>query len=75
MKVRLSRSYTFEASHRLENMPQDHSCYRLHGHGYKVDIEVAGDVDATTGMLIDFLKLDSIVKPIIELLDHRHQIA
>lgn len=72
MRVELSREFTFEAAHRLPHVPKDHKCYRMHGHGYRVEVTVAGEVEPTTGWLIDFGDLRAIVDPVIrERLDHR----
>jgi len=54
-----------EIAHLLPNYQGP--CQRLHGHSVKVEIEVEGDVDPGTGMVIDFVKLK---KPIKEL-DHK----
>lgn len=54
-----------EIAHSLPNYQGP--CRHLHGHSVKVEIEVEGDVDPTTGMVVDFVKLK---KPIKEL-DHR----
>lgn len=66
------KEYTFEASHTLEHMPPDHKCRRLHGHSYRLVVEVDGAVDPETMMVHDFAVLDAIVRPVIDALDHRH---
>ena len=38
------KEFTIEAAHRLPNVPAGHKCARLHGHSFKVEIHVAGDV-------------------------------
>lgn len=72
MKVRLSRMFRFEASHRLEHLGKDHECYNLHGHSYRVEVEIYGDVDETTGFLTDYSEIDRLARPIIKQLDHTH---
>lgn len=72
MKVRLSKEFRFEASHRLSHLPPDHPCYRLHGHSYKIEVEVYGPVNEQTGFLIDYADLKAVVDPVINELDHRH---
>lgn len=73
MYVELTREFRFEAAHRLPHVPQDHKCFRLHGHGYRVEVVVAGEVDETTGWLLDFGDIKAIVDPLIrERLDHRN---
>ena len=37
--------FTLEAAHRLPNVPEGHKCARLHGHSFRVEIHVSGDVD------------------------------
>lgn len=71
---RISKRYTFEASHRLPK--HEGKCRNRHGHSYKVDVvfrhSLLQDRGSETGMLIDFSTVDDIVKPIIEAVDHTH---
>jgi 6-pyruvoyltetrahydropterin/6-carboxytetrahydropterin synthase len=72
VRVELSRDYTFEAAHRLPHVPPDHKCFRMHGHGYKVELSIAGEVDERTGWLVDFADITAVVEPLIRSqLDHR----
>jgi len=65
------REFRFEASHVLPRHPG--RCKRLHGHSYKLVIEVAGDIEPKQGMVIDFEALDSIVNErVLSRLDHHH---
>lgn len=69
--MELFKEFTFEAAHRLPNVPADHKCARLHGHSYRVVVHVCGPVDPTTGMVMDFADIKSAIKPIIhDHLDH-----
>ena len=43
------REFTFEAAHRLPNVPEGHKCSRLHGHSYRVEVRVTGAVGDDTG--------------------------
>lgn len=70
--VRLIKSFTFEAAHRLPNMPPDHKCFRCHGHSFKVDLICEGRPDARTGILVDFGEIKQAFEPFHELLDHRY---
>jgi 6-pyruvoyltetrahydropterin/6-carboxytetrahydropterin synthase len=71
MRVELCRDYRFEAAHRLPKVPAGHPCARLHGHSYRVELTVSGEVDEESGWLIDFFDLDRAVAPLIDALDHR----
>lgn len=71
-RVRLVRKFTFEAAHRLPNVPPDHKCRRLHGHSFKVVLICEGDIDPATGWLIDFGELKAAFAPLLERLDHHY---
>jgi 6-pyruvoyltetrahydropterin/6-carboxytetrahydropterin synthase len=66
----LFREFTFEAAHRLPQVPAGHKCARLHGHSYRVEVQVSGEVDATTGWVLDFADLSEAFRPVRERLDH-----
>ncbi len=64
------KEFTFEAAHRLPNVPQDHKCARLHGHSYRVAVHVEGDVDDEAGWVMDFADITCAMKPVLAQLDH-----
>ena len=64
------KEFTFEAAHRLPNVPQDHKCARLHGHSYLVEVHVSGQVGADTGWVMDFGDLSDALRPVRDQLDH-----
>lgn len=68
--MELFKEFTFEAAHRLPNVPEGHKCARLHGHSYRVVVHVEGPVDEELGWVIDFGDISSVVKPVIADLDH-----
>ena len=68
--MRLFKEFTFEAAHRLPNVPAEHKCSRLHGHSFVVKISVDGEVGETTGWVMDFGEIKVAFKPILERLDH-----
>jgi 6-pyruvoyltetrahydropterin/6-carboxytetrahydropterin synthase len=72
MHVRLTRTFRFEAAHALPTFPDGHKCRRLHGHSFRVDVEVAGAVDPATGYLIDYGQIKAACEPIRKRLDHYH---
>lgn len=67
----ISREYTFSAAHRIEGHPK---CGRMHGHNYRVVVNVAGPV-GPDGMVLDFGELDKVVKPLFEAFDHRYIVS
>ncbi len=72
MHVRLIRTFGFEAAHRLPHFPEGHKCRRLHGHSFRVDVVVAGEVDPGTGILIDYGQIAERFEPIRRQLDHHY---
>jgi 6-pyruvoyltetrahydropterin/6-carboxytetrahydropterin synthase len=71
MNVELRKEYRFEAAHYLPRVPPGHKCARMHGHSYRVELEVRGPVDPATGWLIDFAAIDDAWGPLFARLDHR----
>ncbi len=83
MRAYLTRRYWFSASHRLhsdamsdqENQEVYGKCNNPHGHGhnYAVEITVAGQVDAATGMVCNLADLDAFVEAnILERFGHQN---
>lgn len=66
------REFTFEAAHKLPNVPEGHKCGRLHGHSYRVEVHVAGAVGEETGWVQDFGDIKAAFKPLEEQLDHNY---
>lgn len=65
------RRFEFEAAHRLPQHPG--KCRELHGHSYKLTVEVDRPVDAASGMAIDFGDLKRLVREaVVARLDHRY---
>ena len=72
MHVRLVKTFHFEAAHRLPRVPEGHKCARLHGHSFRVDVEVEGPIDVSKGWLIDYADIKEAFAPLHERLDHHY---
>lgn len=70
--MEIFKEFTFEAAHRLPNLPPEHKCSRLHGHSFRVRVCVSGPVDDRTGWVLDFGDIKALCKPVIDELDHRY---
>ncbi|MBV9107947.1 MAG: 6-carboxytetrahydropterin synthase QueD [Gemmatimonadetes bacterium] len=68
--MEIFKEFGFEAAHRLPNVPEGHKCARLHGHSFRVEVHVRGDVDPRLGWVMDFADVKAAVKPVIDRLDH-----
>jgi 6-pyruvoyltetrahydropterin/6-carboxytetrahydropterin synthase len=71
MRMRLAKSFGFEAAHWLPTFPEGHKCRRMHGHSFRVEVVVAGEVEPAKGYLVDYGDIKRAIKPIEERLDHR----
>jgi 6-pyruvoyltetrahydropterin/6-carboxytetrahydropterin synthase len=72
MRVELTREYSFEAAHRLPMVPPTHKCARMHGHSFRVEVVIAGEIDSRLGWLVDFGDISAVVEPLLKAqLDHR----
>jgi len=72
MNVKLFHEFRFEAALRLPNVPEGHKCARLHGHSFKIEVAIAGPVDARTGWFIDYGLLYEAWAPLHAQLDHNY---
>jgi len=70
--MEIFREFTFEAAHRLPNVPEGHKCARLHGHSFHVELHARGRVDPVTGMVLDFAEIKGAFAPLLEQLDHHY---
>jgi 6-pyruvoyltetrahydropterin/6-carboxytetrahydropterin synthase len=71
MRIRLAKSFSFEAAHFLPSFPEGHKCRRMHGHSFRVDIVVEGPLDPARGYLVDYGDIKRAVAPLHDELDHR----
>jgi 6-pyruvoyltetrahydropterin/6-carboxytetrahydropterin synthase len=70
--ITIAKRFTFDAAHCLPLMPDGHKCQRLHGHTYAVEIQLTGDVDPATGLVVDYDDIAKIWAPLHDALDHRY---
>ena len=82
-RVRATRTLHFAAAHRLHRADWseernrdvfgDCSNPNWHGHNYELDVTVEGEIDPSTGYVMDLGRLRDIVESaVIEDLDHRN---
>ena len=68
--MKITQAFSFEAAHRLPNVPITHRCHRMHGHSYRVELRLEGVVDPETGFVIDFFDVEHVFAPLLVQLDH-----
>ena len=65
--MKIAKEFKWEMGHRLpEHFGQ---CKNIHGHSYKMRVELDGEPDES-GMVLDYYILQQIINPIVEKLDH-----
>jgi 6-pyruvoyltetrahydropterin/6-carboxytetrahydropterin synthase len=65
------RVFQIEAAHRLPHVPEGHKCARLHGHSFRIEVHVSGELGTDSGWVMDFADLKAAFQPLFEQLDHR----
>lgn len=65
--MKIAKEFRWEMGHRLPN--HFGKCKNVHGHSYKMLVELEGEV-AESGMVLDYFDLKQVVRPIVEELDH-----
>lgn len=80
--VRMSRRASFSSAHlysnrsfsEQENKATFGKCFTEHGHGHNYLLEAffEGRIDAKSGLIINLLDIDDLLKVLTEVLDHKH---
>ncbi len=65
--MRIGVSERFSAAH---SIPGHERCGRLHGHNFRVEVEIEGDI-WENGMVMDFYDLKKHLKEVLSEFDHR----
>ena len=59
----------FASAHSLRGYPGD--CANLHGHNWKIEVEIVGQELNEIGMVIDFKQIKKHAKEVVKELDHK----
>jgi 6-pyruvoyltetrahydropterin/6-carboxytetrahydropterin synthase len=70
--MHIHKVFQIEAAHRLPHVPAGHKCARLHGHSFRIEVHVQGELDPALGWVMDFADLKAAFAPLFEQLDHRY---
>ncbi|MBI5491764.1 MAG: 6-carboxytetrahydropterin synthase QueD [Deltaproteobacteria bacterium] len=66
----LSIEASFSSAHNLRGY--EGACENLHGHNWRVELSVSAQRLSDTGMAVDFKRLKTEAKRVIERLDHKY---
>ena len=68
--MEIFKEFSFEAAHRLPNVPPGHKCARLHGHSFRLRVHITAPVQAEAGWVRDFAEISCATAPVLARLDH-----
>ncbi|MEM0020813.1 MAG: 6-carboxytetrahydropterin synthase [Fervidicoccaceae archaeon] len=68
MKVGI-KGLTFDSSH--YTLSENGKCESLHGHTFELELEVEGEINAETGMIMDFSTLKKAAREVLSEYDHK----
>ena len=67
MLTRIAKDFRWEMAHRLPE--HTGGCRNVHGHSYRMWVELAGEPDEQ-GMVLDYFELQQMVAPLVAEIDH-----
>ncbi len=56
----------------MPNVPPGHKCGSMHGHSFKVEIVVEGEVDPHMGWVYDHAEISRAMEPLLDYIDHKY---
>lgn len=69
MKIR--KKFKFESAHIVRNAVSARCKYSIHGHSYKVEVCLKGNIDQKSGMVLDFIEFkNNGIAEFIDMFDH-----
>jgi len=67
--MNIIKTFKTETAHIVRNAVSDRCRFNVHGHSYKWEVTISGDVKEENGMVLDFIELKPI-KEFIDQFDH-----
>lgn len=69
-RCEISQKFYFDAAHTLRRDIEADGSRRIHGHTYHAEVTLSGEVDATTGMVVDLGLVRAAIEQLRTRLDH-----
>lgn len=69
-RCEISQKFYFDAAHTLRRDIEAEGSRRIHGHTYRAEITLAGNVDPVTGMVVDLGLVRQAIEQLRPQLDH-----
>jgi 6-pyruvoyltetrahydropterin/6-carboxytetrahydropterin synthase len=67
----LTKSFRFEAAHKLPGTTLGAASEEIHGHSFRAEVAVRGTPDPATGMVLDLGLLERAIADVRSRLDHK----
>ena len=71
MKFELKQHFQIESARFLPFLPEGHPCSRMHGHSFKIIIQLHGEIDSKIGWVMDYHEISKHMTPLLNQLDHK----
>lgn len=71
MSYRISKDFAFSAAHHLDGLRPGHPCGRVHGHNYRVRVELSAPLLDDQGFVFDYGDLAPFGRWLDETIDHQ----
>lgn len=71
MKFELKQHFQVESARFLPNLPPSHPCSQMHGHSFKIILTLVGSVDPKIGWVKDYHEINTVLEPLLKLIDHK----
>jgi 6-pyruvoyltetrahydropterin/6-carboxytetrahydropterin synthase len=69
-RCEISQKFFFDAAHTLRREIEAEGSRRIHGHTYRVEVSIAGEIDPATGMVMDLGLVRAAIEQVRPRLDH-----
>lgn len=69
--AQMTCSFHLEVAHWMPTFPEGHPNSRMHGHSYAGTVVIKGPVDSTSGVVMEYSELKTVVDSMVSELDHR----
>ncbi len=71
MVFELKQQFQIESARFLPGLPKTHPCSRMHGHSFVILLTLKGPLQSGPGWVRDYHEISTLMKPLLEQLDHR----
>ena len=69
--IEVTKRFGFDAAHTLQRHVDAEGSRRIHGHSYQAEVAIEGEIDPTSGMVVDLGILARTLEGVRDGLDHR----